>query len=287
MKEATQRCRDLGLNYEFIQTQVADQFGLFKAVVNIVDKSNNRMAEWPTARLNVWLDIIRDSDASANNVFDSVDIEWHDCDATESDLNESLNSSRISLNMSAMKEALLGKPARSCIKKFQNTLSSWSEKNENSPRKNSPLTLQTTKSSLTNNKTRSPVQNTKKKLTYDDDVEVIEDYYDCNPIVSKNTSKSYSENENDNDVGFSNEQTFETESQIQLRELRKSALKLKKLLHHHTSENLDSKHQRVANKAMDTIEKIESLTNELRRILKDDENEASTKTPKSVRFFLD
>lgn len=278
------------MNYEFIQTQVADQFGLFKAVVNIIDRDNNRMAEWPTARLNVWLDIIRENDVNAENIFDSVDIEWSEYEAGESDLNESLNSSRISLNLSAMKEAILGKPTRSCIKKFQNTLSSWTENKEESPNKKSPHSEKAKtsimKKSPGRNSNKSPMQNTKKKLTYDNDVENNDEFFDCNP-KPKNSSKYYIDDGNESDIISSSEQTFEEESQVQLRELRKATLKLKKLFYRHTNENLDSKHQVVANKAMGTIEQIESLTNELRRILKDEANETNNKTPKSVRFFLD
>lgn len=273
-----------------MQTQVADQFGLFKAVVNIIDRANNRMAEWPTARLNVWLDIIRENEVNAENVFDSVDIEWTEYEAGESDLNESLNSSRISLNLSAMREALLGKPTRSCMKKFQNTLTSWTENKEESPNKKSPSSQNTKtsmmKKSLNNDSNRSSIQNTKKKLTYDNDVEIIDEFFDCNP-KPKNSSKNYIDDGNESDIISSSERTFEEESQMQLRELRKATLKLKKLFYQHSNENLDSKHQVTANKAMGTIEQIESLTNELRRVLKDEGNEANNKTPKSVRFFLD
>lgn len=291
MREATQRCRDIGLNYEFVQAQVADQFGLFKAVVNIIDRANNRMAEWPTARLNVWLDIIRENDVNTSNAFDSVDIEWSDYEAGESDLNESLNSSRISLNLSAIKDTLLGKPTRSCIKKFENKLPSWTENKDESPNKKSPFSPNTRtsimKKSPKANSIKSPMQNTKKKLTYDNDIEAVDEFFDCNP-KPKNSSKNYVDDDNESDIISTSEQTFEEESQMHLKELRKATLKLKKLFYRHTNENLHSKHQGIANKAMGTIETIESMTNELRRILEEDANETSNnKTPKSVRFFLD
>lgn len=139
MKEATQRCRNLGLNYEFVQTLVPDESDVFKAIVTIVDRTNNRNAEWPTARLTVWLESMRDnSDITAENAFDSVDIVW--CENTEEiAMNESLNSSRISLNLSAMKETLLGKPMKSCFKSIQNRLSPWSFRSQaNTPTQPKP-----------------------------------------------------------------------------------------------------------------------------------------------------
>lgn len=119
MKEATQRCKNLGLNYEFIQTQVIDEFGLFKAIVKIIDKKNSRSAEWPTARLSVWLELLRDNtDVNAENIFQSVDIDWSEM-SQDTGLNDSLNSSKISLNLSAIKDTLFTSTARSLFKGVQ------------------------------------------------------------------------------------------------------------------------------------------------------------------------
>lgn len=69
----------------------------------IFDKDNRRKAEWPTARLEVWLDIVRDN-IDRESIFDSVDIEWESLQDDDDQVNESLNSSRISLNLSSMKD---------------------------------------------------------------------------------------------------------------------------------------------------------------------------------------
>ncbi|XP_030240735.1 kinesin-like protein KIF14 [Drosophila navojoa] len=114
VKEATQRCRQLGLQHlEFRQTQTPDEFGLLRTVILIVDKQRSLKAEWPIGRLTVWLDMQRDAPPScdASNVFDSVEIDWEPMDAALNEtLNDTQNSSRIALNLSAMKDALLKQP---------------------------------------------------------------------------------------------------------------------------------------------------------------------------------
>ncbi|XP_059612824.1 kinesin-like protein KIF14 [Phlebotomus argentipes] len=104
VKEATQRCRDFGLReFEFRQSQVCDEFGLFKAVVNIVDRRSKRVADWPPARLEVWLEMMRNAEMEPSRVFEVLDVEWRSLDeANENALNESINSGkRISLSLSS------------------------------------------------------------------------------------------------------------------------------------------------------------------------------------------
>ncbi|XP_017115708.1 kinesin-like protein KIF14 [Drosophila elegans] len=116
VKEATQRCRQLDLPLEFRQTQTPDEFGLLRTVILILDKQRGLKAEWPTARLGVWLDLVREQQQeklNAKTIFQSVEVDWEPLDA---DLNETLsdthNSSRIALNLSAMKDVLLNKPLK-------------------------------------------------------------------------------------------------------------------------------------------------------------------------------
>lgn len=266
VKEATQRCRDLGLNYEFVQTQVADEFGLFKAVVNIIDKRKNRMAEWPTARLNVWLDLIRDNgDITAKNIFDSVDVVWTDR-SEDVELNESLNSSRISLNLSAMKDAWLGKPGKSCFKSPRPKLTPWSERrNSNDNRTNAEPTA-------------TSIQNTKKRLVYDD--------WESSDNLAIETAKKNS-NETDTSTSTPTDQPFESLAQSNLRDLRKATLKLKKVCHQNANENVEATRRSAIDRILNAVEDIEGLTNDIRRMLKDMDKEPVCKTPKSVRFILD
>lgn len=104
MKEATQHCRNVGLNYEFQQSQVLNEFGLFRTKVLIFDKDNRRKAEWTTSNLEFWLNMVRVEHIAKESIFDSVDVEWEILDVDENQPNESLNSSRISLNLSSMKD---------------------------------------------------------------------------------------------------------------------------------------------------------------------------------------
>ncbi|XP_052868774.1 kinesin-like protein KIF14 [Anopheles cruzii] len=110
VKEAGQRCRDVGLDYEFKQTQVWQEEGIFRAVINIVDRANGRIAEWLPARLEFWLTIVRErDDLTPDNMFEHFDLPWNDAAdlaANESLLQEPQNSSRISLNLSSVKDAI-------------------------------------------------------------------------------------------------------------------------------------------------------------------------------------
>uniref|UniRef100_A0A182QIC2 Kinesin motor domain-containing protein n=1 Tax=Anopheles farauti TaxID=69004 RepID=A0A182QIC2_9DIPT len=113
VKEASQRCRTVGLDYEFKQTQVWQDEGIFRAMVNIVDRGNGRVAEWVPARLEYWLGVVRErDDLTVDNMFEHFDLEWNeasDQSANESLLHDSHNSSRISLNLSSVKDAIRGR----------------------------------------------------------------------------------------------------------------------------------------------------------------------------------
>uniref|UniRef100_A0A182JD29 Kinesin motor domain-containing protein n=1 Tax=Anopheles atroparvus TaxID=41427 RepID=A0A182JD29_ANOAO len=113
VKEASQRCRSVGLEYEFKQTQVWQDEGIFRAMVNIVDRANGRVAEWLPARLEYWLGVVRErDDLTADSMFEHFDLVWNegaDHSASESLLHDSHNSSRISLNLGSVKDAILGR----------------------------------------------------------------------------------------------------------------------------------------------------------------------------------
>lgn len=250
---------------------MADESEVFKAVVKIIDRQNNRYAEWPTARLSVWLDLMRDnSDVTAKNVFDSVDISWSE-NTEEIALNESLNSSRISLNLSAMKETLLGKPMKSCFKTIQNKLSPWS----------SPFSNFNTKKSATTNSDKSPAQQekTKKKLAYDDIDDVDENSID-------KPKKNFTNLETGMSTSTPSEEKFDMQAQKYLSDLRKTTLKMKLLCHNNSKENVDLKEQAVSGKVLTALAEIEHLTNQIRHLIKNGEP-SPRKTPKSVRFILD
>lgn len=249
MKEATQRCRDLGLNYEFIQTQVADEFGLFKAVVKIIDKKKNRCAEWPTARLSVWLDLIRDSsDINAENIFQSIDVCWSEL-PQELGLNESLNSSRISLNLSAIKDALFGKPAKKCIK---------------TNRVDSPLSKPNNRTEPLNRSDNQPVKPT---------LNLIEKFNNLAEGISTSTPT---------------EESLIVEMQRRLRNLRKEIAGMKTICKRETDQNRDMRTQRVANDVLKVLDEMDPLTTEIRSLLKNPDTGATPcKSTKTVRFIID
>lgn len=277
VKEATQRCRNLGLNYEFVQTLVADESDVFKAVVKIIDRRNNRFAEWPTARLSVWLDRMRDSsDVTAENAFDSVDISWSE-NTEEIAMNESLNSSRISLNLSAMKETLFGKPMKSCFKAIQNKLSPWSSKGQSNANANQlPSTKMQIFEKSSHSESPKSLMKTKKKLAYDD-------FDETDEITNEKPKKPFTNLDSGLSTSTPVEEKFEVQAQRYLSDLRKTTIRMKKLCHNKYNENVD---QTVSGKVFTALEEIEHLTNQIRHLIKDNES-SPRKTPKSVRFILD
>lgn len=284
MKEATQRCRNLGLNYEFVQTLVADESEVFKAVIKIIDRRNNRYAEWPTARLSVWLDLMRDNtDVTAENAFDSVDISWSE-NTEEMAMNESLNSSRISLNLSAMKETLLGKPIKSCFKTIQNKLSPWSSKGKSNISASAdsnqlPIAVVTNLEKSSNSESVQSLLKTKKRLSYDDLDEVDENTHE-------KPKKPFSSLESGVSTSTPVEEKFDVQAQKYLSDLRKTTIRMKKLCHNKFNENVDVKGQTASAKIFQNLEEIEYLTNQIRHLIKNTEP-TPQKTPKSVRFRLD
>lgn len=275
VKEATQRCRDLGIDYlDFKQTQISDEFGMFKAVINIVDRERYLIAEWPPARLDVWLDIIRDNDdVTIETLFDSVDIEWqNNYEASKSpvastDVNDSLNSSRISINLNAMKEAILGKSADKSFKSIRKIF--------NSPF-NSPKQSNMLKSAITNNEL------SKKRLQYEDESKT-------SPKHNKVSRKSPADK--------TKHRRFEMAAHSYLKELRKNTLKFKALCQEYNndenrSNNLDRSIEQT-NSIPDTmlllqsLEQMENLTVEIKNTLNPDRDQTTARTPKSVRFLLD
>uniref|UniRef100_A0A1B0FRJ8 Kinesin-like protein n=1 Tax=Glossina morsitans morsitans TaxID=37546 RepID=A0A1B0FRJ8_GLOMM len=119
VKEANQYSHIHALKYEFKHSQVADEFGmLFQTKILIIDKPNQLVAEWPLARLQVWLDIMRDIEHfDSDNCFNSVDIEWK---LMEADLDESLNNSYNSSGIAIDLKAYKGNSLRESPVKRQN-----------------------------------------------------------------------------------------------------------------------------------------------------------------------
>lgn len=252
VREATQRCRDIGVNYEFKQTQIADEFGIFRAVVNIIDRDNCRLAEWPTARLEVWLELIRENDYAADRLFSSVDVDWKEDeqDFDTSVLNESLNSSRISLNLTAVKDAILG------------TKGSKQKLNR------SPLNNNTRndmlRAAVYNNSTGK--KNNIKKTLFEDD--------ENTPVNSTSSP-------------LRSGKKFETSASHYLKDVQSSTLKLKKLCKSYNT-NDETAADHMASKFLKSIEDMEFIIQEMKFVLTERSlNNSPTKTPKSVRFLVD
>lgn len=210
------------------------------------------------------------TDLTADNAFDSVDIDWLE-NTEEIAMNESLNSSRISLNLSAMKETLLGKPMKSCFKSIQNKLSPWSFRSQS-------------KTNVINSQD-SPVQ--KKKLLFDD---FEEERNDSNAVAADQHSNATPKNPFDSATSTSTPSTdkYQAKLDAHLNDLRKTMAKIKKL-YQKDAENMEMKdsQKQIANqKVLPALTELEQMTNEIRQLMQ--KNELSPrKTPKSVRFILD
>lgn len=287
VKEATQRCKDLGLgHFEFMQTQVADELGMFKAVINIIDKELCLVAEWPPARLDVWLDIIRDSECvDAASLFSCVDIEWqeHFEDANDQqksnspDLNESLNSSRISLNLNAVKEAILGKGAENTFKSIRNIFTA-----PFSPSNKKDSMLKSALSNQANQKNNAEL--TKKRLMYDDDAPPEKSTRRSPPNLDQATSPGLTAA-----AAQTRQRRFEVQAQSLFKDLRKTTLKFKKVCYDHTGGENNPQLNVTATRLMQSLEQIEAISNEIRHQLNGNDKLAASasKSPKSVRFLVD
>ncbi|XP_044595120.1 kinesin-like protein KIF14 isoform X2 [Cotesia glomerata] len=106
VREATQRCRDIGINYEFAQSRVISEKGL-QPVIRIRDRDRMLETVWQPENFLDWVRRLRD--------FDNEDTikELVDCDGTnwemfdESEMPEdSLDMSRISVNLTPVKRQL-------------------------------------------------------------------------------------------------------------------------------------------------------------------------------------
>ncbi|XP_049317707.1 kinesin-like protein KIF14 [Bactrocera dorsalis] len=278
VKEATQRCRSLGMQVEFRHSQVLDEFGIFHTVVLLHDKLHQRKAEWPIARLNVWLDMVRNNeDLNSHNVFNCVDMNWEPLEGDDcATISDSLNSSRISLNLSIVKDALLKKP----INKLHlfNTSS-------HSP---SPIKA----SSLSNDEcfVQSSLPGrfiTKKVLKYDDCI-------DSSPKNTPNISQNLTANNtplNSNNL----RSDFNALALIHLRDMERSASRLRMLCNRFNNEqenvpnDISSEGQQ---RFRDSLMEIEKIMHGMRSYLDRSEFMAdgevpAAKMPKAVRFLID
>ncbi|XP_055634396.1 kinesin-like protein KIF14 [Toxorhynchites rutilus septentrionalis] len=275
VKEATQRCRDLGIEYEFQQSQVLDEQGIFRAVVNIFDKANGNVAEWLPARLQYWLGVVRDrEDLNATNMFETFDLEWKaDIGDFNHSLNESRNSSRISLNLSSVKDVIMGR--------------------NNSTRKSVPPNSSVKQQGLLKSMFKSMTPNNnniRKELFVDDEPD------QCDENVPDNKQSP-------SPTKFPR---FEMKAQNQLKDIQVATLKLKKLCEKQQRKNAkqpDDADTSNLNSSVRTedgmvrdflrsIAEIENAVQDMRFILTEQSMKQATaaelaKTPKSVRFLLD
>ncbi|XP_015604059.1 kinesin-like protein KIF14 isoform X2 [Cephus cinctus] len=105
VREATERCRDVGINYEFNQQQVLTEKGLQPAI-RIRDKDHNQETLWKPMRFLDWVHRLREFDVEDSlKVLRDVEDQWVTFDESEI-ADDSLNTSRISINMTPVRRQL-------------------------------------------------------------------------------------------------------------------------------------------------------------------------------------
>ncbi|XP_055540258.1 kinesin-like protein KIF14 [Wyeomyia smithii] len=277
VKEATQRCADSGLQYEFQQSQVLDVEGIFRAVVNIYDKRNGKVAEWLPARLEYWLSVVRDREnLTADNVFEHFDLTWKDNTEHNQPGNEpSRRSSRISLNLSSVKDMILGRNSGGRKSFAANNGSTKSE-------------------GLLKSMFKIPTPaagNIRKELLFEEDCILINDENTPNNQQATSPTKC---------------SRFELKANSYLKDIQVATLKMKKFCEKHQQNNskqiasdsildLNGSARPEEDLAVDflrSIAEIENAIQDMRFVLTEQCMRQATavdfaRTPKSVRFLLD
>ncbi|XP_053666885.1 kinesin-like protein KIF14 [Anopheles marshallii] len=298
VKEASQRCRTVGLDYDFKQTQVWQDEGIFRAMINIVDRANGRIAEWVPARLEYWLGVVRErDDLTADNMFEHFDLVWIDAanqSANESLLQESHNSSRISLNLSAVKDAIRGR--HSLVSNSNSSTPSSENTVVGSSRKSQGL-FKSIFSRPTLMQDKGCTNSARKALFTDpetNDENVPSNHQHSSPHTKGATTALH---------------RFDQKAANYLRELSVVTLKLRKLCEKHQEsdssaiiEQAQNKQKRndseemLAARCLDSVADIERSLQTIRSVLADHNIKEATlsameddfgRTPKSVRFLLD
>ncbi|XP_033325976.2 kinesin family member nebbish [Megalopta genalis] len=106
VREATERCKEVGLNYEFDQQQVIVNKSL-RPVIRIRNKDCMKETLWEPMKFLDWVHRLRDYDIedSIKELCTTLDGTWEQYENTET-FEDSLNSSRISINMTPVKKHL-------------------------------------------------------------------------------------------------------------------------------------------------------------------------------------
>ncbi|XP_057325623.1 kinesin-like protein KIF14 [Microplitis mediator] len=106
VREATQRCRDIGINYEFSQSRVISEKGL-QPVIRIRDRDRMLETLWQPENFLDWVRRLRDFDNedTIKELIDNDGTSWEMFDESEMP-EDSLDTSRISVNLTPVKKQL-------------------------------------------------------------------------------------------------------------------------------------------------------------------------------------
>ncbi|KZC09567.1 PREDICTED: kinesin-like protein KIF14 [Dufourea novaeangliae] len=106
VREATERCREVGINYEFDQQQMILNKSL-KPVIRIRNRDSMKETIWQPMRFLDWVHGLRDYDIedSIKELCTTSNETWEPYENTET-FEDSLNNSRISINMTPVKKHL-------------------------------------------------------------------------------------------------------------------------------------------------------------------------------------
>ncbi|KAK2578701.1 hypothetical protein KPH14_011668 [Odynerus spinipes] len=105
VREATERCKEVGINYEFNQQQTIIDKNL-RPVIRVRDKDRKKETLWEPMHFLDWVHQLRDYDIENSlKELQKSEKEWEPFEDTDT-FEDSLNSSRISINITPVKKQL-------------------------------------------------------------------------------------------------------------------------------------------------------------------------------------
>lgn len=260
------------------------------------------MAEWPPARLDVWLDMVREADFDKQRLFDCVETVWLDWEEVdrldESFGGDSMNSSRIGLNLSAMKEKLLlavhGSPQRSSPTMV---IKSALKESVGSEQKRAKMRLmRQEEEEVSGNNINFLTNGVKKMLTYEEENNLNNTHNNINNVVADEKDSVSKQRV----LGSANGQRSGVDRKdrrreciaVELKDLQQGTHRLKKLIVN--GGTVEEVQKKALSRACQEIERqLAVIKGVLDRGGSGSENTGGdlmgdvVKTPKSVRFCLD
>ncbi|XP_013119308.2 kinesin-like protein KIF14 [Stomoxys calcitrans] len=107
--EANEHCMTHNLQLEFRLCYKTDEFGVMYLQIVISDMERNLEAEWPIARLQLWLNTMREQNIeNPRDIFKFIDIEWKAVDAEHKSSEKFINDTPEKITLRKSNRSLSG-----------------------------------------------------------------------------------------------------------------------------------------------------------------------------------